>query len=92
MNPFNFPEATKVFTKPGDWKDKDCFSIAAWEGEQTLPSGDKTPHIITAWKPTPAELEKLNAGGSVYLSLCADGLPPHYLTAHSPFEPQPDVE
>jgi hypothetical protein len=38
--------------------------------------GEGTPRMVTAWLPTPAELEALNAGASVHVCIVGTGHPP----------------
>lgn len=38
--------------------------------------GEDTPSMVTAWLPTPKELEALNAGASVHVRLLGTGHPP----------------
>ncbi|MEO0589113.1 MAG: hypothetical protein AAFZ11_00985 [Pseudomonadota bacterium] len=39
-------------------------------------NGPQTPAMVTAWKPTPAELDALNAGASVHVRLLGTVPPP----------------
>lgn len=39
-------------------------------------NGLGTPWMVTAWQPTPEELEKLNAGASVHVRIRGVGHPP----------------
>lgn len=86
MIPVKFPEANIAeATKPKDWKDEDCASIPVWFGERALPSGLMVPCFVSYWKPSPEELADLVAGGGVYLSIIAKGLPPASLFTKNPF-------
>jgi hypothetical protein len=38
--------------------------------------GEGTPSMVTAWHPTPKELEALNAGAPVHVRLIGTGHPP----------------
>lgn len=38
--------------------------------------GDRTPAMVTAWHPTPAELDALNRGAAVHVRLIGTGHPP----------------
>lgn len=38
--------------------------------------GSKTPYMVTAWFPTPKELEALNAGAPVHVRIIGTGHPP----------------
>lgn len=46
--------------------------------------GPGTPRMLTAWEPTPEELERLNRGGLVYLSIHGNVHPPVMLTVEEP--------
>ena len=39
-------------------------------------NGDATPSMVTAWLPTPKELEALNAGAPVHVRLLGTSHPP----------------
>ena len=43
-------------------------------------TGEGTPSMVTAWLPTPKELEILNAGGAVHVRLYGTGHPPIMVT------------
>jgi hypothetical protein len=77
MTPTTFPQANATFGPPSDLAESQCHSIPAYVG-QIAGSCDGARVVITAWKPTAAELEQLNAGGVVFLSVLG-GLPPHYI-------------
>lgn len=97
MNPTTPPKSNSVFHAPQDgyldhtqvmsihaFKGEIApgFSMATLEGE--VPPGsnlDGARFVVTAWKPTPEDLETLVNGGLVYLS-CLSVLPPHFLTTN----------
>lgn len=39
-------------------------------------TGDNTPSMVTAWHPTPKELEALNAGAPVHVRILGTAHPP----------------
>ena len=43
--------------------------------------GPQGPQMVTAWEPTPAEIEAINRGEPVYLTILGTGHPPVRLTA-----------
>lgn len=43
-------------------------------------NGPDTPAMVSAWKPTPAELEALNAGASVHVRILGRVPPPMMVT------------
>ena len=46
------------------------------EVRNTTVHGEQTPCMVTAWEPTPDELERLNAGASVHLVIVGTQHPP----------------
>lgn len=42
--------------------------------------------VVTAWRPTPEELVRLNLGEPLYLTILGQGMPPVALMVESPFE------
>lgn len=76
----DFPEANKYFGPPKDLDPEQCQTIRAHVGVVQRGSVEGLPMIITAWKPTAAELADLNAGAPVYVTFVSGGLPPHFLT------------
>lgn len=49
-------------------------------------NGEGTPAMVTAWLPTPKELEALNAGAPVYVQLLGQSHPPIYVWAEESFD------
>jgi hypothetical protein len=47
-----------------------------------------TPTMVTAWEPTPEELERLNAGAKVYLRVLGVAHPPVMIEVGEKAEPQ----
>jgi hypothetical protein len=79
MIPQDFPQANTTFGPPVGMTKDQVRVIAAHRSEIKGGSLDGQELIVTAWKPTPAELADLNAGGLLYFCSIG-GLPPHYLT------------
>ena len=74
MRPIHFPEANTIFNKPTDMTDEQCYSVSALVGEQ-----DGIPYIRTVWLPNKEDLEDLealNAGRPLVLSICGTSMPP----------------
>jgi hypothetical protein len=46
------------------------------EVRNTTVDGERTPVMVTAWEPTPDELERLNKGASVHLVIVGTQHPP----------------
>jgi len=46
------------------------------ELRNTIVDGELTPVMVTAWEPTPDELERLNKGALIQLCVIGTGFPP----------------
>lgn len=82
MTPAQPPVANKFYTAPESMEESQVGSIHAFES--VVPSGNNlegSPFVVTAWKPSPDELRRLNEGGPVYLTYMGGGLAPHFLSA-----------
>lgn len=79
MTPQNFDEANQVFSPPKDLDESQCISIPAFVGEVKSGSVDGVPLVVVAWRPTSEELDRLNAGCAIFLTMIG-GLAPHYLS------------
>lgn len=77
MIPIDFPQTNTVLKSPPDLEGS-CQEIRAYQGEVVGGIWDGSQVVVTAWKPSPEELEELNNGGSVFLHVMG-GLPPHYV-------------
>ncbi len=77
MTPIKFPEANTRFGPPSDLEESQCATIHAYLGKLAEGSLDGSPIVITAWKPSPEELQAMNEGAPVFLSFVG-GLPPHF--------------
>lgn len=80
MNIADFPESNIVFGPPPDLDATQCAPIPAFRGIIQNGSVDGAPVVVTAWKPTPIELERLNQGHPVFVSFLGHGIPGHMLT------------
>lgn len=79
MIPQQFPEANKVYRAPAGFTDTQVVPIPAFQGEAVGGSCDGQMITVVAWRPTPWEIERLEGGGVVYLTMFG-GLAPHMLT------------
>lgn len=80
MNPSSPPIHTAVFVAPQGMSLSQVGNIHAYRGTVRDCGGlDGADFVVTAWKPTPEDLKRLNEGGQVYLSVLG-GLPPHFLS------------
>lgn len=88
MIPQKFPEANARYGPPEGYEESQVSTIHAWHGECSGGSCDGQKAVVVAWAPTPEELGRLLAGGSIYLTMFG-GLAPHMLTAdfHSATHP-----
>lgn len=75
MIPKRIHGATRYLGAPADWKpdqDGDCSHLAIVDAQ--LPGG--MPVMISAWEPTPAEIQRIVEGKPVYLQIVGTGHPP----------------
>jgi hypothetical protein len=67
--------ATRYLGAPPGWdpeKNGDCSHLAIVDTQMD----NGTPVMISAWEPTPAEIERMAAGKPVYLQVVGTGHPP----------------
>lgn len=79
MNPIEFPEANARHGAPEGMDESHVRVIPSFRAVIQGGAFDGSEMVVVAWKPTPAELAELNAGGAAYLSMIG-GLPPHFVT------------
>lgn len=79
MTPVHFPESNARFGPPSDLAESQCMTIHAYHGKISGGSVDGATVVVTAWKPSPEEIEKISKGSPIFIS-CLGGLPPHFLT------------
>ena len=77
MTPVHFPEVNITFESPTDLPGS-CSPIQGYMGVVQGGVFDGSAHIVVAWHPSPEDLEKINAGHPVFLSVIGH-LPPHFL-------------
>ena len=80
MIPTKFPECNTLFGPPEEFEESQVQKIFACRGIVRQGNLDGMPFIVMGYKPTPEELEELKEGGTIYLSIIGDLLPPHLLT------------
>ncbi len=78
----NFPEANITFGPPPGVSDSQVVPIRAFTGTSLGGSMDGVPIVVTAWTPAAHELEMLNDGHPIFLTVVGAGLPPHMLTTN----------
>jgi len=74
MNPQRFAESNIVMKAPAGMEN--CCDVHAFKDSQ---------HVITAWRPTPEELVKINLGEPIWIGILGDSMPPVFVTADRPF-------
>lgn len=79
MTPVLFDGANCVFGPPGDLEESQCHSIPAYRGAVERGSVEGSLIVVVAWLPTAEDLERLNAGGPLFISMIG-GLAPHFPT------------
>lgn len=74
MYPVRFPESNRTLTMPKGQEggSLDCFMDGV--------------HVVSAWRPRPEELVKLNMGEPLFLVIFGANTPPVKLQVQSPFE------
>lgn len=80
MTPQRFPESNATLGRPADMTSEEC---------GPLPVCIDGRVVVSAWRPTPAELVRINLGEPVWLIVWGVGMPPVALTVDSPFEEPP---
>jgi hypothetical protein len=86
MTPVRFAQANVEMQAPAG-QEESVHPLWCWRGEHA----NGMPCFISAWRPTPEELVKLNLGEPIFLSILSGALPPHALTVDNPLE-QPTKE
>lgn len=82
MFPSSFDQANCIFDKPEDMTYDECSALDTHIG--TLPNGDTV--VISCWKATLEELQEIMKTGRVWCFHYGEGLQPHALSGHNPFE------
>lgn len=72
--------ATRNLGAPTEVSSKDCSHLWIRDGESSL-----GPVMVSAWEPTPKELEILVKGGTIYLTICGNIHPMVSLMTENPF-------
>lgn len=80
MNPQRFEQCNSVMLAPADMPN--CRDVHVCKTEC-----DGNPVTVTAWRPSPEELVKINLGEPVFLIIWGTGMPPVLVTADNPFKP-----
>jgi len=86
MLPTIFPEQNFTFGKPADMTDEQCSSLSVWKGKDQ----NGFPVIISKWMPSKEDIDAINNGEGIYLTITGHGMPPVSIQTENPFvlEPQ----
>jgi hypothetical protein len=79
MNATDFPEANTKHGPPPGLDESHVKTIPSFKAQIEGGPHDGTEMVVVAWRPTPEDLKRLNAGALVYLSMMG-GLCPHFLS------------
>lgn len=83
----DFPQANQTIGEPQGWDRSQCQPIRAFVCMIDKGNLEGSPAVVTAWKPTEEEIKQIVEGGLIYVAFISDGLPPHFLATHCPYEP-----
>jgi hypothetical protein len=75
MIPKRIEGATRYLGAPQGWspdRDGDCAHLAILD----IQAGDHPPVMLSAWEPTPDEIEAMQRGAPVYLQVVGTAHPP----------------
>lgn len=72
MRAIHFPESNITFNKPQSMTDEECYSVSAYAGKDS----DGRPFVNTVWMPNKEDIEAINAGRGIILSITGSGMPP----------------
>lgn len=72
MRPIDFPEANMTFNKPVSMDDSECLPLRVYAGTD----GNGNPFINSVWQPSKEDIEAINAGRPVVLTILGTGMPP----------------
>lgn len=74
-----FDESNMIHKAPENMPE--CLDLKTFVGVQN----DGNSVVVSKWSPTKEELEELNNGGSVYLHIIGNSMPPVSLQCFNPF-------
>jgi hypothetical protein len=72
MLPTTFKEQNFTFNKPSSMTDEECGDLDVWKGKDSI----GYPVIISCWKLSLEDLNRINETGCVWLSITGNGMPP----------------
>lgn len=72
MIAIDFPEANMTFTKPVGMDDSECLPLKVYVGVDQ----NNGPYINSVWMPSKEDIEAINAGRPIVLTIIGKGMPP----------------
>lgn len=85
MFPTSFDESNNVLGPPEGTSLEDCSVLSVFQG--TISDGEHADQVvISCWKPTQEELDKINRTGRVWLYIWGPTMPPAAVSGYSPFQ------
>jgi len=84
VNPVRFEQANTVMRAPAGMEN--CCDVHA----AVVQWSDGSHSVLTAWRPTPEELVRLNLGEPVFLMVSGQGMPPVALAVGNPLDHAPE--
>ena len=88
MKAVRFPQATTFFGPPPGLSESQVKMIPAFIGTVQRGSMEGSAMVITAWKPSPDDLARLNQGDPIFLTFLGS-LPPHMVSTDFDIASQP---
>lgn len=76
MRAIDFPEANNFYDKPKSMTDEQCYPISVYEHKNEK---GEIEYINTVWMPSKEDIEAINAGRPVVMTMSANFLVPHAL-------------
>ena len=83
ITPENFPQSNRTYSGDGD-KVKDLNTCVATNNKGEFP--EETKFVISKWKLTPEDIERINETGEIWLVTMGEGVAPTRLHSENPFE------
>ena len=72
MRSIHFPEANVIFEKPTTMDDSECLPISVYAGHDE----NGNPYINTLWQPSKEDIDAINAGRPIVVTVLGNTLPP----------------
>ena len=83
MIELDFKESNFTYRKPAHLQDDECCDLRVFKGNTV----QGYPCIVSVWYANKEDLEALNAGKPIYLTLLSNEMPPVSMQTENPFEP-----